>query len=187
MAFLNSCQTYIRLCLREFVDEQTKIVWAMSYMKSSFAQKWTACIFCWEQEPENSGADKFFNWEDFRNEFKKEFTHTQSDALAINRLESAAYYQKNRPLDDYIDKFQDLVAKSGYFDPKTIVVKFHRSLNPQVQNAVATMSSGRPSNANPNTQWTLMPQKRESWSCFVTVVTCLVTSERTVQHGLTSK
>ena len=33
-AFLNSCQTYIRLCPREFLDEQTKTLWAMSYMKS---------------------------------------------------------------------------------------------------------------------------------------------------------
>ena len=117
-------------------------------MKSSHAQKWTAHIFYWEQEPENSGANKFFNWEDFCNKFKKEFTPTHSNALAINRLELATYYQKNRPLDDYIDEFQDLVAESGYSDLKTIVVKFCRGLNPQVQNAVATMSSGRPSDAN---------------------------------------
>ena len=121
-------------------------------MKSGHAQKWTAHIFRWEQQPKNSGADKFFNWEDFRNEFRKEFTPAHSDALAINRLESAAYYQKNRPLDDYIDEFQDLVSESGYSDPKTIVVKFRRGLNPQIQNAVATMSSRRPSDANPD-EW----------------------------------
>ena len=40
------------------------------------------------------------------------------------------------------------MTESGYLDPKTIVVKLHRGLNPQVQNAVATMSSGRPSYAN---------------------------------------
>jgi hypothetical protein len=34
LTFLHSCQTYIRLCPEEFHDEQTKIVWAMSYMKS---------------------------------------------------------------------------------------------------------------------------------------------------------
>ena len=28
MSFLNSCQTYIRLCPDEFRDEQTKVVWA---------------------------------------------------------------------------------------------------------------------------------------------------------------
>ena len=29
LAFLNSCQTYIRLCSEEFPDEQTKITWAI--------------------------------------------------------------------------------------------------------------------------------------------------------------
>ena len=101
MAFLNSCQTYIRLCPSEFPDEQTKIVWA------------------------------------------------------INCLESTAYYQKGRPLDEYIDEFQDLVADSGYSDPKTIVVKFRKGLGAQIQNSVATMASGRPSDASPNAWYTM--------------------------------
>jgi Retrotransposon gag protein/Zinc knuckle len=150
MAFLHSCQTYIRLCPREFADEQTKIVWAMSYMKSGRAQKWTARIFRWEGQPENADQTRFLDWDDFCTEFKTEFTPAHSDTLAINRLESAAYYQKNRPLDDYIDEFQDLVAESGYTDPKTIVVKFRRGLNAQIQNPVATMASGRPSDASPS-------------------------------------
>ena len=62
------------------------------------------------------------------------------------------YYQKGRSLDDYIDEFQDLVTDSGYTDPKMIVVKFHRGLNPQIQNAVTTMVSGRLSDMNP-TKW----------------------------------
>ena len=72
--------------------------------------------------------------------------------MAINRLETSAYYQKNRSLDDYIDEFQDLVVDSGYTDPKTIVIKFQRGLNAQIQNTVATMAAGRPSDRNP-TQW----------------------------------
>ena len=70
-AFLNSCQTYIQLCPKEFPDDQVKIVWAMSYMKSGYAQKWTAHIFCWEQQPDNFDTNKFLDWEDFQNEFKK--------------------------------------------------------------------------------------------------------------------
>ena len=149
MAFLNSCQTYIRLCPSEFPDEQTKIAWAMSYMKSSHAQRWTACIFRWEQQTENADQSKFLDWEDFTTTFKTEFTPAHSDALAINRLESTASYQKARPLDEYIDEFQDLIANSGYSNPKTIVVKFWRGLGAQIQNSVATMASGRPSNASP--------------------------------------
>lgn len=150
--FLDSCQTYIRLCQKEFPDEQTQIIWAMSYMKTGRAQKWAARIFRWEQLPENNGCTKFFDWSDFRSEFRKEFTPAHADAVAINKLESTAYYQKNRSLDDYLDEFQDLITESGYTDPKTIVVKFRRGLSTQIQNSVATMASGRPSDSIP-TQW----------------------------------
>ena len=160
LTFLNSCQTYIRLCPEEFRDEQTKIVWAMSYMKAGRAAKWTARIFRWEQLPENSDCTRFLDWEHFRDEFKKEFTPAHADSLAINRLESSAYYQKSRSLDDYLDEFQDLITESGYTDPRTIVVKFRRGLNPQVQNAVATMASGRPSDTSPE-QWYEMARRVE--------------------------
>jgi hypothetical protein len=152
LAFLNSCQTYIKLCPREFPDEQTKIVWAMSYMKSGRAQRWTARVFQWEQQPENSTSTRFLDWEDFRCEFKREFMPAHTDSLAINRLESTAYFQKTRSLDDYIDEFQDLITEAGYADPKTIVVKFRRGLNSQIQNAVATMAAGRPSDTKPD-EW----------------------------------
>jgi len=71
-----------------------------------------------EELPENIGCPRFLDWEDFRDEFKKEFTPAHADSLAVNRLESSAYYQKSRPLDDYIDEFQDLITESGYTDPK---------------------------------------------------------------------
>ena len=151
-AFLNSCQTYIRLCPKEFSDEQHKIVWAMSYMKTGRAQRWTERVYRWERQPENAGSNRFFDWGDFRDEFEKEFVPAHTDTIAINRLETAAYFQKGRSLDEYIDEFQDLVTDSGYTDPKTIVVKFRRGLNPQIQNSVATMASGRPSDVKPE-EW----------------------------------
>jgi Retrotransposon gag protein/Zinc knuckle len=152
LAFLNSCQTYLRLCPEEFPDEQTKIMWAMSYMKTGRAQKWTARIFRWEQMKENANQSKFLDWAEFRDEFRKEFTPSHADALAINRLESTAYYQRTRSLDDYIDEFQDLIVDSGYTDPKTTVVKFRKGLNTHIQNVVATMAAGRPSDESPE-QW----------------------------------
>jgi hypothetical protein len=170
MAFLNSCQTYVRLCPMEFPDDQAKIVWAMSYMKSGRAQKWTARIFRWEQEPDNRDSNKFVDWVDFRDEFKKEFTPAHADSLAINYLESTAYFQKGRSLDDYIDEFRDLITDAGYTDPKTVVVKFRRGLNTLIQNAVATMASGRPSDTRPD-QWyhmaRVVDQNRASNEAFL--------------------
>jgi hypothetical protein len=150
VAFLNACQTYLKLCSDEFPDEQTKTTWAMSYMRSGRAQRWTARIFNWEEQAENAGTSRFLDWEDFREEFRKEFTPAHADALALNKLETSAYHQKARTLDDYIDEFQDLITDSGYTDPKTIVVKFRRGLNSQIQNAVATMGVGRPPDTSPH-------------------------------------
>jgi hypothetical protein len=45
MAFLCSCQTDICLCPDNFSDDQTKIVWALSYMKTGQAEKWAAQVF----------------------------------------------------------------------------------------------------------------------------------------------
>ena len=126
-------------------------------MKTDHAQKWTAQVFCWEQQLENADQTRFLDWDDFCNKFKKEFTPVHSNALSINHLESVAYYQKGRPLNNYIDEFQDLVANSSYTDLKKIVVKFCQGLSAQIQNAVATMASGRFSNVSPN-EWYSMAQ-----------------------------
>ena len=60
----------------------------MSYMKAGRATKWTTYIFRWKELPENSGCSKFLDWEDFQDEFKKEFTPAQVDSMAINVMTS---------------------------------------------------------------------------------------------------
>jgi len=75
-----------------------------------------------------------------------------TDSAAINRLESTAYFQKSRSVDEYLNEFQGLIKEAGYSNPKTIVVKFCRGLDTKIQNAIATMPSGRPSDMVP-TDW----------------------------------
>ena len=113
--------------------------------------KWSRHSHTWNLE-ENEGYTKFLDWDNFKLEFQKEFCPANSDAVAINKLESTAYYQKNQSADDHLDEFLDLIAESGYIDPKTLVVKFQRGLDPQTQNAVATMANRQPSDTTP-TAW----------------------------------
>ena len=101
-------------------------------MKSERAAKWAACIFKWEEE--NEGYTKFLDWDDFKSKFHKEFCPTNSNSATINKLESTTYYQRTWSVDDYLDEFLDLIAESGYTDPKTLVVKFRIGLDPQIQN-----------------------------------------------------
>jgi hypothetical protein len=145
----------------------------MSYMKSGRAQRWlrwAARIFHWEDLSENAGCTHFLNWEHFRDEFRKDFMPMHAYTLAINKLESPSYHQMSRTLDDYLDKFQDLIMDSGYTDPRTIVVKFRRGLNPEIQNAVATMGVGRPSDTCPQNWYamaTTVDQNRAANEAFV--------------------
>ena len=67
VAFLYSCQTYIRLCSDAFPDDQTKIAWALSYMKAGRVALWAARIFRWEEE--NPNSLKFAKWNAFCHQF----------------------------------------------------------------------------------------------------------------------
>ena len=65
-------------------------------------------------------------------EFQKDFCPTHSDAAAINTLESTSYYQKTQGVDNYLDKFLELVSEAGYTDLRMVVVKFRKGLDPQI-------------------------------------------------------
>ena len=114
---------YIHLCPEAFDNEPTKIIWAMSYMKSGRAGRWVAREFEREASSEH-GRLRFIDWPDFEEEFRKDFTPLDAEATAVNMLETSSYFQGKRMVDDYLDQFQDLIYDSGYTDLKTIVVKF---------------------------------------------------------------
>ena len=141
--FLTSCQTYIRLCPDSFPSDQIKIIWALSYMKSRRAGKWATRVFKWEED--NKGYSKFLDWDEFWAEFQKDFCPVNSDTTAINVLESTSYFQESRSVNDYLDEFIDLITETGYTYPKIVVVKFWRGLKAEIQNAIAMMAYGRPS------------------------------------------
>ena len=137
----------MRLCPDSFHSNQVKITWTLSYMKSGRAAKWVARVFRWEEE--NGGYSKFLDWDEFRMEFRKDFCPTHSDTAAINTLESTSYYQKTWGVDNYLDEFLELVLEAGYTDPRMVVVKFRKGLDPQIQNSIATMPYGRPLDTSP--------------------------------------
>ena len=108
--------------------------------------KWAAQVFQWEEK--HIGYYKFLDWDEFHREFQKDFCLAHSNVAAINKLESTTYYQKTWSVDDYLDKFTELVAEAGYTDLKTTVVKFQKGLDPLIQNIIATMAYGHPSDAS---------------------------------------
>jgi hypothetical protein len=146
-AFLNTCNTYLRLCPQDFASDQQKILWVLSFMKEGRAARWADQIFRWEEK--NEGRTRFLDWKDFLEEFQAHFLPVNSEAAAINRLEGTDYFQRNRSVEDYLDEFLELISDSGYQDNKTIVIKFRRGLRPTIQTAVATMTANRPPDNSP--------------------------------------
>jgi len=98
----------------------------MSYMKTGCANRWATREF--EQEVK-TGHLRFIDWLDFEEEFRKDFMPLDSESTAINVLETTAYFQGKRTVDDYLNQFRDLIYDSGYTNLKTVVVKFRRGLD----------------------------------------------------------
>ena len=66
--FLQSCITYIQLASDTFVSNALKIIWVLSYMKTSCALTYMLWIF-WHPGRVNSFAD----WASFEANFQAEF------------------------------------------------------------------------------------------------------------------
>jgi len=167
-AFLTSCQTYIRLCLESFKDNLTKVIWAMSYMRTGRAGCWVTHKF---EHEAKSGNLRFINWVDFEEEFRKDFMPLDSEAAAMNVLETMSCFQGRQSVDNYLDQLKDLIEDSGYANLKTIVVKFCQGLDCRISMAFAGMTYGRPSDMDPKAWFHLavqMDQNRTADEAFHT-------------------
>jgi hypothetical protein len=90
----------------------------------------------------------FPDWTDFTSEFRSTFCPENEAMSALMRLELDRYFQGQRNVEAYIDKFKDLVDMSSYTDPIAIVLKFHRGLNPTMQDKIAESGTDRPRDNN---------------------------------------
>jgi len=186
-AFLTSCRTYIRLCPEAFDNETQQIIWAMSYMKAGRAGRWAAREFELESE---TGKLRFREWADFEDEFRKDFTPLNEEVEAVNILETSAYHQGRKSVDDYLDRFRDLIHDSGYTDPKTVVVKFRRGLDRSISNALAGMTTGRPSDTDPEAWFRLavqMDQNRAADQAFYAPQRAIAPTSTSSRPGLLSR
>jgi hypothetical protein len=137
---LPPCELYILLTASDFIDEQVRIHWALSYFKGGHAASFTEHIL---QQELWSGKMCFTSWHNFTEEFVLTFCPENEATTVLMRLESDCYYQGKRNAEAYIDKFKDLIDLSGYTDPITIVLKFHRELNSTTQDRIAKSGMDR--------------------------------------------
>jgi hypothetical protein len=113
-AFLMSCELYISLSQSDFVEDQVRIHWALSYFKGGHAVTFAECVIRQEMR---SGKMCFTSWDEFREEFKVAFCPENKATTTLMRLESDCYFQGKWNIKVYIDEFKDLIDLSGYTYP----------------------------------------------------------------------
>jgi hypothetical protein len=136
-----SCELYISLSQSDFVEDQVRIHWALSYFKGGRAATFTERII---RQDMRTGKMCFASWDEFREEFMAAFCPENEATTALMRLESDQYFQGKRNVEAYIDEFKDLVDLSRYTDPIAIVLKFRRGLNLTTQDRIAESGTDRP-------------------------------------------
>jgi hypothetical protein len=138
--FLTSCELYISLSQSDFVEDQVRIHWALSYFKGGRVVTFAERVI---RQGMRTGKMCFASWDEFREEFMAAFCPENKVTTALMRLESDQYFQGKQNVEAYIDEFKDLIDLSGYTDPITIVLKFRRGLNPTTQDRIAESGTDR--------------------------------------------
>ena len=69
--------------------------------------------------------------------------------MACMDLETSKYHQGSHSVDEYIDKFCELVDCTEYTEGTNIVLKFQHGLSPIIQDYIACLTYGQPSNDIP--------------------------------------
>jgi Retrotransposon gag protein/Zinc knuckle len=145
-AFINSCELYIRLVPQQFADEVTMVHWALTFMKSGRAALFSQRVL---RSEERTGFSKYYDWKSFRKAFLAEFCPKNETQLALAKLETSAYHQGRRSVDEYVDDFKELIDQAGYTEGLAIVVKFRRGLQREIQDQIAHLAFGRPGDDYP--------------------------------------
>jgi len=140
-AFMNSCILYQLLCAMEFQDDQAKIHWVLSYMKSDHAATFTDHTIHYEMKYD---SPHYGLWDAFQKAFIKTFCLENKSTHALMCLESDHYFQGKRTVDAYVNEFEDLIDLSGYSDNLVIILKFRHSLNPILQDKIVESSRDCP-------------------------------------------
>ncbi|KAF5383222.1 hypothetical protein D9615_004783 [Tricholomella constricta] len=91
-----------------------------------------------------TAKDGFPTWKDFEDTFRGEFFLFDEVADAALTLESTAYFQNGRSIDEYIDSFRSLWVKAGYPDGRHLVLKFRRGMDPKLSRRLGSITTGCP-------------------------------------------
>lgn len=136
-SFLNAVRLYIDLRPLEFISEQSKIDWVLSYMTGSDSiLRWRNRIQRYRRETRLASPpyEYYLDWDTFEAAFTKKFCHRNVEIEAIQKLEGVTYFQQdNQTVERYVEGFEDLIDEAGYIRQSIpTVIKFRRGLNSHI-------------------------------------------------------
>ena len=88
--FLNQCHIYFRLCPHDFPDDQFRIQWTLSFLKTGRAALFANTIITFET---TNQTPRFADWSEFETEFSRLFLPPNPHDTARDKLDTEAYYQ----------------------------------------------------------------------------------------------
>jgi hypothetical protein len=135
-AFLNILALYFIISGDAFPTDQARIHWALSFFRTGRAARFANLVLRAEAKFQ---VPRFRTWADFEREFVDQFCPRNEQLTALTKLEVTSWHQAKDPIDDYIDRFQELIDLAEYDDDKMKVIKFCRGLDPSLQNKVALL------------------------------------------------
>jgi hypothetical protein len=96
-----SCELYILLTQSDFVEDQVRIHWALSYFKGRRAANFAEHII-WQEMQTRKMC--FASWDKFREEFKVAFCPENEATTALMKLKSDCYFQGKRNVKDELEE-----------------------------------------------------------------------------------
>jgi hypothetical protein len=133
----------MNLALQQFTNKTSKVHWALSYMKAGRASLYADQVLWYKAK---NGVPQYLSWFAFWEDFVKTFCPKSKAQRALTWLETVEYHQGCQTVDKYTDKFWDLIKLAGYTNRLAIVIKFCCRLSQEIQDQVATMPVGQPTN-----------------------------------------
>jgi hypothetical protein len=140
-SFLNSVKWYLRSRGHEFRNLDHMVSWTLSFMKEGRALTFANQI---TRQVDKQGILPYTTWSEFWAELEKRFLPIDESEEAINVLETDRYFQGKQTVDDYCDRFQDLVDHAGYLGGRQVVMKFRKGLESEIADRVALLQEKRP-------------------------------------------
>ena len=95
---------------------------------------------------------------DFQKRVRGTVLHQKQTGHHAHQAQGNELVPRRDLVKDYIDQFTELIDLAEYSDDKTIVIKFHKGLDPAIQNMVATLRENAPDIDKPK-KWFEVAQK----------------------------